>query len=95
MGINLAIMELSSQIALLRAENERLSAELNSVKKNKRQRSVSSHPMLMKWKQRLACEKYDELMLLYADRIAAIQEVEPGWEPPKQFFDIEGRNTAR
>jgi len=90
----LAILELSSQIALLQAANERLSAELSELRKapKKKKRANAPHPVITKWKQRLLDEKHEELMHAYADRIAAIQRADPGWTPPKRSLTDGGKH---
>lgn len=96
MSINLAIVELSTQIALLQAENERLQAELENKITNSAESNLKAiNPRLKCWMQKLAKEKEGELKIKYSDRISAIQEMAPRWMPPKMIFDIKGRNITK
>lgn len=85
MSFQFDIKELSIQIALLQ---EQLQKQIVSTKKRKVKSEPEARTKLRRYIQSLEGEQYDKLCLKYKDEINFIQKREPGWLPPKRFFDI-------
>jgi dsDNA-specific endonuclease/ATPase MutS2 len=94
MSLDIAISELSKQIARLQSEldifrgnnNDLNSFSKEANKKRKKHSKVKSRFSLMLYKMQQ--ERYNMLCEKYKDEIAFIQKRDPGWMPPKRFFEI-------
>lgn len=91
MAINQVILELSKQISVLKEQYDELARENNRLikkQKTKKKNAYEVPPALNAWRNSLAKNKEQELLTKFADRIASIKKKDPGWNPPKEFFDI-------
>ncbi len=91
MAVNEVILELAKQISFLQDKCNELALENQRLVKKKtksEQKKLEVPPALNAWMKSLAKNKEQELLKKYADRITSINKKDPGWNPPKKFFDI-------
>lgn len=90
MAVNEVILELAKQLSVLQAKYDDLVHKTQAFSQQKTfgKNALNKPPVLNAWMQHLAKEKEQELLTKFADRIASIKKKDPGWNPPKEFFDI-------
>ncbi|MEL7585311.1 MAG: hypothetical protein AAGU19_01270 [Prolixibacteraceae bacterium] len=96
MSLNIAIIELSKQVASLQSELELLRREKEAYRKQevlKRPKSKSlsgTKIKLLKCIRKMEQEHYDMLCQKYKDEIEFIRKRYPDWRPAKKLFDMQG-----
>lgn len=94
MSLNIAIIELSKQVASLQSELELLRREKEAhrkqapIKKPKSKKLSETGVRLLKCIRKMEQEHYDLLCLKYKDDIDFIRQRYPDWNPAKKLFEM-------
>ncbi len=97
MSLDIAILELSKQIIRLQSELDLLRGDQKDIQptcsispetKKRKLKASKAKSKLSILLYRMQQEHYEMLCQKYKDEIAFIQKRDPGWMPPKRFFDI-------
>ena len=96
MSINIAIVELSKQVAFLQSELERLRSEKEAyreqeiLKKPKYKKLSETKVKLLKCIRKMEQEHYNVLCQKHREEIEFIRKRYPNWIPAKKLFDMRG-----
>ena len=94
MSLNIAIIELSRQVASLQSELELLRREKEAhwqqvpIKRPKSKKLSETGTRLLKCIRKMEQEHYDMLCLKYKDEIDFIRQRYPDWKPAKKLFEM-------
>jgi hypothetical protein len=96
MSLNIAIIELSKQVASLQSELELLRGEKEMqlkqevFKKPRSRKPSDARVRLLKCLRKIEQEHYDMLCQNHKDEIEFIRRRYPNWTPAKKLFDMQG-----